>query len=68
VISTKYRGAAVCAHVAKNDKKKRPAINIGKLNDKEVTIVARHTPKHPKNMCQVRPYQSAIQMNSAPAI
>lgn len=68
VISTKYNGAEDVAQVAKNESKKRPPISMGRLVDKDVIIVPIQTPRQPKKMCHVRPYQSDIQMNRAPDI
>lgn len=43
-------------------------MNIGRFVARDVTMVPTQTPKQPKNMCHVRPYQSAIQMKRAPDI
>lgn len=67
-ISTRYSGAAVCAQVAKKDRMNRPPMNMGRLVASAVTTTPTHTPRQPKNMCQVRPYQSVIQMKRAPHI
>jgi hypothetical protein len=58
----------VWAKVVKKEMMKRLPINMGKLKEKALMIVPMQTPSSPKNMCFLRPYQSAIQMKKAPHI
>lgn len=45
---------------------KRLPINIGTFVDSALMMVPTQTPRQPMNMWRFRPYQSAIQTNSAP--
>jgi hypothetical protein len=67
-ISTSNRGAEVIAMVAKKLTRNLAAMKLPMVGALAINMAENTTPAHPKQMVNLRPRQSAIQVNNAPHI